>query len=155
GFTLDLISCFERFGDRIEWAMVILNPLEPWPGELCLTAAERHGVRVITRVVDYGGLFWDDLLPGAELPDGDHRSFRPPGWSEEGRAKLERIRPIAEDAGLTPMQAACAWNLAHPAVECVVPTLIQESGPRARPIEEKRAELEGLPAEPTLSPGAV
>ena len=36
GFTLDLIGCFERFGDRIDWAMIILNPLEPWPGELCL-----------------------------------------------------------------------------------------------------------------------
>jgi len=54
GFTLDLIDCFERFGDRIDWAMVILNPLEPWPGELVLPAAERHGVRLITRVVDYG-----------------------------------------------------------------------------------------------------
>ena len=34
GFTLDVIDCLERFGDRIDWAMVILNPLEPWPGEL-------------------------------------------------------------------------------------------------------------------------
>src|SRR5262245_42503281 len=42
GFTLDLIACFERFGDRIDWAMVILNPLEPWPGELCLDAAAEH-----------------------------------------------------------------------------------------------------------------
>ena len=39
GFTLDLIDCLERFGDRIDWAMVILNPLEPWPGELVLDAA--------------------------------------------------------------------------------------------------------------------
>ncbi len=39
GFTLDLIDCFERFGELIDWAMVILNPLEPWPGELCLDAA--------------------------------------------------------------------------------------------------------------------
>ena len=36
GFTLDLIDCLERFGDRVDWAMVILNPLEPWPGELVL-----------------------------------------------------------------------------------------------------------------------
>jgi aryl-alcohol dehydrogenase-like predicted oxidoreductase len=150
GFTLDLIACFERFGDRIDWAMVILNPLEPWPAELCLAAAERHGVRVITRVVDYGGLFWDDLVAGAELPRGDHRSFRPEGWIEAGRAKLERIRPIAEGAGLTPIQAACAWNLAHPAVECVVPTLIQEAGEGARPIEEKREELARLPVEQRL-----
>ena len=39
GFTLDLISCLERFGERIDWAMIILNPFEPWPGELCLDAA--------------------------------------------------------------------------------------------------------------------
>ena len=39
GFTLDLIDCFERFGALIDWAMVILNPLEPWPGELVLDAA--------------------------------------------------------------------------------------------------------------------
>jgi hypothetical protein len=39
------------------------------------------------------------------------------------------------------LQLACAWNLAHPAVGCVAPTLIQESGAGARPIEDKRAEL--------------
>src|SRR5881396_839461 len=26
GFTLDLIECLERFGDRIDWGMIILNP---------------------------------------------------------------------------------------------------------------------------------
>jgi aryl-alcohol dehydrogenase-like predicted oxidoreductase len=145
GFTLDLIRCFERFGDQIDWAMIILNPLEPWPGELSLDAAARHEIKVITRVVDYGGIFWDDVTPDTELPQGDHRSFRPDGWIEEGRAKLDRMRQIAEWQGLTPMQLACAWNLAHDAVECVVPTLIQEIGPNARPIEEKRVELAALP----------
>jgi hypothetical protein len=43
------------------------------------------------------------------------------------------------------MQLACQWNLAHPAVRCVAPTLIQEGGPQARPIESKRAELASLP----------
>jgi aryl-alcohol dehydrogenase-like predicted oxidoreductase len=150
GFTLDLIACFERFGELIDWAMIILNPLEPWPGELCLEAAASSQVKVITRVVDYGGLFWDDLLPGAELPAGDHRSFRPDGWIEEGRAKLERLRPIGEAAGLTAMQLACQWNLGHAAVECVVPTLIQEVGETARPIEEKRVELASLPVDQRL-----
>src|SRR4029079_14548015 len=32
GFTLDVIARPERFGHPVEWAMVILNPLEPWPG---------------------------------------------------------------------------------------------------------------------------
>jgi aryl-alcohol dehydrogenase-like predicted oxidoreductase len=151
GFTLDLIDCLERFGDRIDWAMVILNPLEPWPGELCLDAAARHGVKVLTRVVDYGGLFWGDLRSGTELGRTDHRSFRPAGWIERGAERLERLLPFAERAGLTPMQLACQWNLAHSAVECVAPTLIQEVGPEARPIEEKRAELAALPAEQRLS----
>jgi aryl-alcohol dehydrogenase-like predicted oxidoreductase len=155
GFTLDVVRCLELFGDRIDWAMLILNPFEPWPGELALEAAAKNDVRVITRVVDYGGIFWDDVTPDTELPKGDHRAFRPKGWIEEGRAKLDRVRPIAERTGLTPMQLACQWNLAHEAVDCVVPTLIQEQGREARPIEEKRAELEALPAEPLLSPGDV
>jgi aryl-alcohol dehydrogenase-like predicted oxidoreductase len=155
GFTLDVVRCFERFGDAIDWAMIILNPFEPWPGELCLDAAARHGVRVITRVVDYGGIFWDDVTPETKLPQGDHRSFRPEGWIAEGRAKLDRLRPVAETTGLTPMQLACQWNLAHPAVECVVPTLIQEAGEGARPIEEKRVELAALPAAQRLGADQV
>src|ERR687896_2314155 len=153
GFTLDLIDCFERFGDRIDWAMVILNPLEPWPGELVLDAARRHGVRLITRVVDHGGLFHDDVLPGHPFPRWDHRTFRPEGWIEGGRERLERMRPIAERHGLTTLQLACAWNLAHAPVACVAPTLIQEPGDGARLIEAKRAELAAVPAQVVLSAG--
>src|SRR5436305_1634199 len=77
GYTLDVIECFERFGELIDWAMIILGPLEPWPGELVLDAAAARGVGVITRVVDYGGLLHDDVLPGQELAERDHRKFRP------------------------------------------------------------------------------
>jgi aryl-alcohol dehydrogenase-like predicted oxidoreductase len=143
GFTLDVIDCLERFGEVIDWAMIILNPLEPWPGELVLPAAERHDVKLITRVVDYGGLFHDDVRPGHEFPKFDHRSFRPAGWVDAGHAKLEQMRPVAERHGLTMLQLACLWNLAHPAVESVVPTLIQEAS--GRPVEDKRRELAELP----------
>jgi aryl-alcohol dehydrogenase-like predicted oxidoreductase len=151
GFTLDLISCFERFGESIDWAMIILNPMEPWPGELCLDAARRHDVELIARVVDYGGLFWGDVLSEDELRKDDHRSFRPAGWLEQGRQKLERMRPVAERHGLTTMQLAAQWDLAHAPVRCVAPTLIQEAGKAARPVEEKRAELAATPAEIVLS----
>jgi aryl-alcohol dehydrogenase-like predicted oxidoreductase len=154
GFTLDVIDCFERFGALIDWAMIILNPFEPWPGELVLPAAREHGVRLITRVVDYGGLFWDDVVPGQTFARADHRSFRPEGWVRAGRAKLERVRPIATRHGLTPMGLACQWNLAHEPVRCVVPTLIQEPG-GARSIEAKRAELAAVPAEIVLAPAEV
>jgi len=151
GFTLDVIDCLERFGDRIDWAMIILNPLEPWPGELMLPAAERHGVRVITRVVDYGGLFHDDVPEGHAFARGDHRSFRPAGWVEAGRAKLEAMRPIAARHGLTMLQLACHWNLQHGPVACVAPTLIEEPG-SAKTIEDKRAELAAVGPEGVLSP---
>src|ERR1700722_6281139 len=62
GFTLDLIGCLERFGSLIDWAMIILSPLEPWPGGLVLEAARANDVKLITRVVDYGGVFHDDVL---------------------------------------------------------------------------------------------
>ncbi len=151
GFTLDLIDCLERFGELIDWAMIILNPLEPWPGELALDAAQASEVQLITRVVDYGGLFFDDVLPGHTFAEYDHRKFRPGGWVERGREKLGLMRPYAERHGLTMLQLACAWNLAHDAVSCVAPTLIQESGEDARAVEEKRAELAAVAAPSPLS----
>ena len=54
-------------------------------------------------------------------------------------------------SGLTMLQLACQWNLAQPPVSCVAPTLIQEVGPEARPIKDKRAELAALPPEIRLT----
>ncbi|MHA3771536.1 aldo/keto reductase [Verrucomicrobiota bacterium sgz303538] len=151
GFTLDIILCFERFGPLLDWAMVILNPLEPWPGHLCLPAAEKHDINIITRVVDYGGLFHDDVKPGHAFSKYDHRTFRPAGWVEAGAAKIEKMRPIAERHGLTMLQLACIWNLSHSPVKSVIPTLIQEAGEDVKSFEAKLDELASLP-EVKLSP---
>jgi aryl-alcohol dehydrogenase-like predicted oxidoreductase len=151
GFTLDLIDCFERFGELIDWAMIILSPMEPWPGELVLKAAADSDVKLITRVVDYGGLFHNDVRPGHAFAQYDHRKFRPEGWVDAGVEKLEQMRPYAERHGLTMLQLACQWNLSQPAVECLAPTLIQESGSDARAIEHKRLELASLPSTTLLS----
>jgi aryl-alcohol dehydrogenase-like predicted oxidoreductase len=153
GFTLDVIGCLERHGDVIDWAMVILNPFEPWPGELVLPAAAARDVRVIARVVDYGGLFWDDVEPGHRFAERDHRLFRPDGWVEAGRERLDRVRPIAERHGLTLLQLAAQWDLAHDPVKVVAPTLIQEPG--GRPIEAKREELAATPADVVLGADEV
>jgi aryl-alcohol dehydrogenase-like predicted oxidoreductase len=155
GFTLDLIGCFERFGELIDWAMIILSPMEPWPGELVLDAATEHDVSIITRVVDYGGLFHGDVLPGHEFAEHDHRSFRPAGWVERGAQRLQAMLSHAERHALTPIQLACCWNLSHEAVRCTVPTLIQESGDDAKSIEAKRAELAAVPQTSPLSDDEV
>ena len=155
GFVLDQIACLERFGEAIEWAMLILNPFEPWPVERVLPAVAAHDVEVITRVVDHGGVFWGDVRPGHRFLPGDHRTFRPPGWVEAANEKLARLAPIAARHGLTPLQLACAWNLSHEAVACVAPTLLQELGEDARPVEDKRAELAAVAADSPLSEAEV
>ena len=98
---------------------------------------------MIARVVDYGGLFWGDVEAGHEFPEFDHRRFRPDGWVESGRERLERMLPIAERHALTPIQLASQWDLAHDAVACVAPTLIQERGDGARPIEDEARRARG------------
>lgn len=145
GFTLDLIHCFERFGADIDWVMLILNPLEPWPTALALPACEKHGVKVLTRVVDYGGVFHGELKPGHVFKPGDHRAYRPQGWVEHGLEKADRMAPLAEKYHLTPLEFASIWNLSQPAVESVVPTFFQEAGEDARSIDEMIREFAKLP----------
>ncbi len=146
GFSLDIVHCYEKFGSIIDWAMLILSPLEPWPTGLILPACEKHGVKVMTRVVDHGGVFHGDVgLPGHEFKPGDHRSYRPDGWVQHGMEKANLMLPIAEKYGLSLLQFASIWNLSQPAVECVVPTFIQEAGVAARPIEDKIRDLALLP----------
>jgi aryl-alcohol dehydrogenase-like predicted oxidoreductase len=151
GFTLDVIHCFERFGSLLDWAMIILNPLEPWPGHLCLPAAEKHNINIITRVVDYGGLFHDDVKPGHTFRQNDHRAFRPAGWVEAGNSKMDQMRSLAEKHGLTMLQLACLWNLSHKPVKSVIPTLIQEADAGAKSIEQKTEELAAISTDPRLA----
>ncbi len=151
GFTMDLAYCFEHFHEALDWAMIILNPNEPWPGRYVLPPANEYGVKILTRVVDYGGLFHDDVKPGHHFREGDHRTYRPAGWVEHGCEKVEKMRPIAEKHGLTLLQLACQWNLCQPPVESVAPTFIQEAGEDARPVEEKVMEFARLPEENLLS----
>jgi aryl-alcohol dehydrogenase-like predicted oxidoreductase len=145
GFTLDIILNFERFGPLLDWAMIILNPFEPWPGSLVLPAAQQQNVNVITRVVDYGGIFHDDVKPGHKFGAQDHRAFRPAGWVEAAQEKLNQLRPFCEGHGVTPLQLACLWNLSQAPVKSVIPTLIQELPPAQKTIESKVDELATLP----------
>ena len=117
----------------------------PWPGLLVLPAAQQHDVNVITRVVDYGGIFHDDVKPGHTFDAQDHRAFRPAGWVEAGNEKLNQLRPLCEKYGVTMLQLACLWNLSQPAVRSVIPTLMQEVAPSTKMIESKVDELAAFP----------
>lgn len=141
GFTLDLIGAFEKFHGLLEWAMIILNPLEPWPGTLILPAAQKYGIKIIARVVDCGGLFHGTVKPGLKLSRHDHRAFRPAGWIEAAQSKVDQLADASANSKMTLLELASAWTLSQPAVECVVPTLHQEADSSVKTIE---AELEEL-----------
>ena len=151
GFTLDLIGCVEMYGDEMDWAMIILNPFEPWPGKMALPALAQKNVKVLARVVDYGGIFHGDLPDEDALVEGDHRRYRPAGWVESGRERLAQIEPIAERHGITPLQLAAQWTLAQQGVACVVPTFIQEAGEGHKSVEDQRRELATTPTEIVLT----
>lgn len=155
GFTLDLLVAFERFHSLIDWVMLILNPLEPWPSHLVLPAAQAHDVKVLARVVDHGGLFLGGLRPGDRLARSDHRAFRPAGWIDAAWPKLQRMEQIAANHHMTLLQFACRWTLAQPAVASVVPTLIQETTPHAKAIETLLEELAAVASTEKLSPEEI
>lgn len=131
--------------------MIILNPLEPWPGKMALPALAAHGVKVLARVVDYGGIFHGDLPDEDALVEGDHRKYRPAGWVASGRERLAQIEPIAERHGLTPLQLSAQWTLAQQGVHSVVPTFIQEAGENHKTVEDQRRELATTPQDIVLT----
>lgn len=147
GFTLDLLHVFENFGELIDWAMIILNPLEPWPGQHVLNSAVTNKVDILTRVVDYGGLFHGDMKPGHVFRPGDHRAYRPEGWVERGNEAMGPMREIAAKHGLSMIQFASLWNLSQAPVKSVVPTVIQEAGEDAVPIEDKIRDYAATPSD--------
>lgn len=147
GFTLDLLHVFENFGELIDWAMIILNPLEPWPGQHVLNSAVSNKVDILTRVVDYGGLFHGDMKPGHVFRPGDHRAYRPEGWVERGNEAMAPMCEIAAKHGLSMIQFASLWNLSQAPVKSVVPTVIQEAGEDAVPIEDKIRDYAATPSD--------
>ena len=92
-----------------------------------------------------GGLFHDDVKPGHQFGERDHRTFRPAGWVVAGNKRREPMREIAARHGLTMLQLSCLWNLSHAPVRSVIPTMIQEVGAAAKPIETKIDELAATP----------
>ncbi|MSU42273.1 MAG: aldo/keto reductase [Pedosphaera sp.] len=155
GFALDLIHCFENFGEHIDWALLILNPLEPWPTCEVLPAACKHGVSVMARVVECGGLFHDNLGEGHQFRPDDHRLHRPAGWIQEGVLKIARMRPIAEKHRMPLLHLASQWALAQPAVRSVVPTLMEELNPHCKPILQQLHELATLPSDIRLTAAEI
>ena len=112
---------------QITSVQTVYNVLEQDPGRDFLAAAERKGIGVMARVPTSSGLLEDKYTLETTFPKHDHRSHRPREWLVEGLQKVERLRFLSEERGLTMAQAALKFILAQPAIACVLPTVTSEA----------------------------
>jgi aryl-alcohol dehydrogenase-like predicted oxidoreductase len=101
----------------------VYNVLEQDPGRDFLASAAEHGAGVIARVPTSSGLLEDKYTLDTTFPEHDHRSHRPREWLVEGLQKVERLRFLSQEHGITMTQAALKFILAQPAIACVLPTI--------------------------------
>jgi aryl-alcohol dehydrogenase-like predicted oxidoreductase len=101
----------------------VYNVLEQDPGRDFLAAAERKGVGVLARVPTSSGLLEDKYTLETTFPTHDHRSHRPREWLVEGLQKVERLRFLCTQHGVTLAQASLRFILAQDAIACVLPTV--------------------------------
>ena len=103
---------------------LINNLLEPFPGQILTEAAEasgRTGIQV--RVTHSSGMLEGRYTANTEFAKNDHRRHRPRSWLVNGLQKIERLRFLHEERGMTLGQAALKWLLSSPAVMTTLPNI--------------------------------
>jgi aryl-alcohol dehydrogenase-like predicted oxidoreductase len=124
----------------------VYNVLEQDPGRDFLEAAAEYGAGVMARVPTSSGLLEDKYTLETTFPPHDHRSHRPREWLVEGLQKVERLRFLCEEHGITMAQAALKYILAQEEIACVLPTVTNASD-----LDEWAA----ASGEPDLSPADI
>jgi aryl-alcohol dehydrogenase-like predicted oxidoreductase len=121
GWREEGLRAIERH--RISSVQTVYNVLEQEPGRDFLAAAGERGIGVLARVPTSSGLLEDKYTLETTFPPGDHRSHRPREWLVEGLQKVERLRFLTEEHGISMSQASLKFILAQPSIACVLPTV--------------------------------
>ncbi|MFT5465305.1 MAG: aryl-alcohol dehydrogenase-like predicted oxidoreductase [Verrucomicrobiales bacterium] len=123
GYTLDLLHAFDRFGDRIDWAMVVFGALESWPNELCFAPAKAANIGIIARE--------------SRIPPGPSA----PRLKEQRSGKIAQLAEIAQPHGIPVEKLRTVWTLSHAGISTVALRL--EEGEKASALGETPAGLIG------------
>jgi aryl-alcohol dehydrogenase-like predicted oxidoreductase len=126
----------------ISSVQTVYNVLEQQPGRDLLDAASERGIGVLARVPTSSGLLEDKYTLETTFPPHDHRSHRPREWLVEGLQKVERLRFLSDEHGVTMAQAALKFIFAQEPIACVLPTVTSV---------EELEEWAAASAEPDLS----
>jgi aryl-alcohol dehydrogenase-like predicted oxidoreductase len=80
----------------------------------------------MARVHDNSRILMDKVKLNEDISGSDHRKFRDEAWRVFGLKKVELIRPLARELGMTIHQLACKWLLMHPAMTTITGTFLNE-----------------------------
>jgi aryl-alcohol dehydrogenase-like predicted oxidoreductase len=108
---------------RMDSLQIIYNALEQEPGRRFFPLARERGVGILVRVPHSSGMLEGKYTAETTFPAGDHRSHRPRKWLIEGLQKIEHLKFLHEDHGMTLGQAALKWVLAEPSVTSAQPNI--------------------------------
>jgi aryl-alcohol dehydrogenase-like predicted oxidoreductase len=104
----------------------VMNLFEQDPGREFLETATACGAGVLARVHDNSRILMDRVRPDEQISGSDHRKFRDEAWRVYGLKKVELIRPMARELGMTIHQFACRWLLASRALTSITGTFLTE-----------------------------
>jgi aryl-alcohol dehydrogenase-like predicted oxidoreductase len=108
---------------KIDALQIIYNVLEQDPARRFLPLARERNVGLLVRVPHSSGMLEGKYTADTVFPPSDHRSHRPRSWLTEGLQKIETLRFLHEDRGMTLGQAALKWVLADPIVTSAQPNI--------------------------------
>ena len=108
---------------KIDALQIIYNLLEQNPGRRFLPLAREHNVGLLVRVPHSSGMLEGKYTADTVFPPSDHRSHRSRSWLIEGLQKIETLRFLHEDRGMTLGQAALKWVLADPIITSAQPNI--------------------------------
>src|SRR5438270_464462 len=81
----------------------------------------------LIRVTHSSGMLEGQYTLDTKFDESDHRSHRPRSWLVEGVQKVDRLKPICEERGVTIGELALLWLYAHQSVLSALPNIYNEA----------------------------
>jgi aryl-alcohol dehydrogenase-like predicted oxidoreductase len=106
----------------VDTVQVVHNIFDQAPEDLLFDVCQRDGIGVIARVPFDEGSLTGTLTPQSRWPDGDFRNiyFQPPRL-QETLARVEPLKTLVGEWGVSLPGVALRFILSHPAVTSVIP----------------------------------
>ena len=125
GWREEGFEAMEKHGAKA--VQTVYNYLEQHPGREFVQMARSFNAGILARVQDNSGVLKDAVSVDMKMEASDHRKFRDAAWRVYGPQKVDAIRGIFAERGMTAHQFACKWLLqSAKEVTSITATLLDE-----------------------------